>query len=318
MRPSFRNRVILDEHRQLDMNDPAVLTEPITNVIFDPAGDEAKAWIGEATAKIGDWRSFSRSAYIRWALLINAAHVAEEHYRNLAPDRRLVVGAMRSTRGQLEQVPLKTWVGPIAAAAYTDTIGTIAGYAVADLYGVLEEVVFDAYEILLRHEPRTLLEGDEFRALRRIYARRQASSADEQAWQEAWSARFDKWRRKRAYDPLHRVLKAFFKDAQLKRPSYFEHTDIDDWCATVEMVAELRHLVTHGEGQVSDRLAELCRAKGRLTWDFQAGAELRVDLHHLQSVEFFHEQLLTALNVSLCEKGWGRSVKKDLAQFQTV
>ena len=138
MKPSFRNRVLLEEHRLIEANDPAALTDPITNIVFDPAGDESKAWIGEATSKIGEWRAFSRSAYMRWALVINGAHVSEEYYTKLPEDRALVVHVARGQDGRLFQTPLKTWNGPAAAAAYREIIPTIAGYAVADLYGVLE------------------------------------------------------------------------------------------------------------------------------------------------------------------------------------
>jgi transposase len=297
------------------MDDPAVLTDPITNIVFDPAGDEAKAWIGEATAKIGDWRAFSRSAYIRWALIINAAHVSEDYYAKLPEDRALEVRVARGDDGRLFQTPFKTWKGKTAASAYREIIPTIAGYGVTDLYGVLEEIVFDAYEILLRHSPRALMEGQEFRDLRRLYARRALSEADGQAWATAWPERFDRWRRKRAYDPLHRVFVAFFNEAGLRRPSYFEKTDVGDWAASIETIAELRHLLTHGEGLVNERLEQLCD-RAPMGWLFKSGDELKVDLTHLQAVEYFTEQLLTALNASLCEKGWGRSIKKDLERMK--
>jgi len=315
MKPSFRNRVLLDEHRRIEMNDIRVLTEGVTNLVFDPSGDETKAWIGEATGKIGDWRSFSRSAYMRWALIINAVHVSENYYTNLPKDRALEVRVVREEHNRLFQKPLKTWKGPIAASAYHEIIPTIAGYGVADLFGVLEEIVFDAYEILLRHSPRALMEGAEFRDLRRLYGRREASEADAEAWARAWSERFDKWRRKRAYDPLHRVFAAFFNEGGLKRPSYFKVTDVADWARSIETIAELRHLITHGEGQASEQLQKLCEQTG-MGWTFKAGEELRVELIHLQEVEYFIDQLLTALNVSLCEKGWGKAMMNELKRSE--
>jgi hypothetical protein len=130
---------------------------------------------------------------------------------------------------------------------------------------------------------------------------------DAQAWATAWSERFEKWRRKRAYEPLHRVFAAFFNEAGLKRPSYFKFTDMTDWARSIETIAELRHLLTHGEGQATEQLQKLCEQTG-MGWTFRAGEELKVDLIHLQEVECFIDRLLTALNVSLCEKGWGNAM----------
>ena len=84
-----------------------------------------------------------------------------------------------------------------------------------------------------------------------------------------------------------------------------------DWARSIETIAELRHLITHGEGQASEQLQELCQQTG-MGWTFKARCEeLRVDLIHLQEVEYFIDQLLTALNVSLCEKGWGKAMMKE-------
>ena len=66
----------------------------------------------------------------------------------------------------------------------------------------------------------------------------------------------------RAYDPLHRVFTAFFNEAGLKRPSYFKVTDVADWARSIETIAELRHLITHGEGQASEQLQKLCQQTG--------------------------------------------------------
>jgi hypothetical protein len=40
-------------------------------------------------------------------------------------------------------------------------------------------------------------------------------------------------------------------------------------------------------------------------FDFVSGAPLRIGVHHLQLVECFFNQLLTALNLALLEKVWG-------------
>lgn len=316
MKPSFRTRVRLEEHHRIAMSDPAILREPVTNIIYDPGDAPEKQWIGRMTEKLGDWRAVSRSAYIRWALILNAAHVSEGYYEALPKDRALIVHAARGKDGKLYQTPMKQYDGSTAAGAYREIIPTIAGYAIADLYGVLEEIIFDAYEIFLSHSPAPLMEGAEYRDLRRLHARRNESEGDREAWETAWSQRFDQWRRKRTYDPLHRVFVGFFNTAALKRPSEYVLTDLADWARTIETIAELRHLLTHGEGTVNAKLAELCASDPSLVWIFKEGEELKPTLLHLQAVEYFIEQLLTTLNTSLVEKGWGRTMKSIRKNFE--
>lgn len=315
MKPSFRNRVLLEQHRRIAMNDPAILTEPVTNIVFDASKNLGNAWIAEATDKIGDWRSVARSTYMRWGLIINAAHVSESHYQALPEGRGLVINVTRENGEGPIQTPLKTWTGGQAAQAYRQIIPTIASYAVADLYGVLEEIVFDAWEILRRHKPEALIKGPENRELRRLFAHQDESKEAAEAWQQAWAERFDAWRRKKTYEPLHRVFVAFYNETGLKRPSYFTHTDVKDWAGIIETIAEMRHLFTHGEGRVNARLAQLSADNPGLGWTFTEGEDLIITLQHLQAVEYFINQLLTAINVSLWEKGSGRSMKRDLEMF---
>jgi hypothetical protein len=202
------------------------------------------------------------------------------------------------------RVTLAIWPGPEAADRYAQTTPLIAAYGVADLFGALEDIVFDLYEIFCATTPLRSCKARN-RELRRLWHQRQTSPESRSAWEQAWIARFDAWRRKKAYDGLHRVLRAFFDQAGLRRPSHFRHTDIDDWCRTLEMIGALRHHVVHGAAAVSDKLGRLSGTPTSLTFDFRAGERLDVKLHHLQSVECFADQLFTALNFSLVERAVG-------------
>jgi len=305
MRPSIRNSVSLDSHARFQIEDVAKAGLPVTNVIVVADGDAEKAWMEAVTSKIGDWRAFVRSVYIRWAITINAMHVAEARYRN--QPLALTVNTLRMENGTLGNKLLKAWPGPEAADAYAQGLSLIPAYAIVDLYGALEEIVFDFYEVYLRHHPKPLLEGAEFRELRRLHARRNSSADAEAEWRSAWDVRFEKWRRKRSYDSLYAVFRALFVEAGLKRPQHFKDTDLADWCRTIEMVGELRHLITHGEAVASKKLGELSTGKTRATFDFKEGEEIRVLLHHVQGVELFADQLLTTINISICEKAWGEA-----------
>jgi hypothetical protein len=300
--PNMRARASFVEHIRLGWRDPRITSLPVTNLIHRATGAE-DAWIEEATGRIGDWRALTRSVYLRWAITINASELAEQRYRSMPTDQALWTRTLRvMADGSPQQVPLAVWSAPDAADHYAQTTPLIAGYAVTDLFEALEDVIFELYEIMLRHNPGPIIRGEEFRPLRRMWRQRNSSPEAEEDWRKAWVDRYEHWRRKKAYDGLHAVLRAFFEHAGLRRPSAYHRTDVSDWCRTLEMIGELRHLVIHGGAVVSNKLGRLSNTPTSLTFDFVPGAELDVKLHHLQSVECFCDQLLTTINLSLVEK----------------
>ena len=302
--PNLRARAAFVEHVRLGWRDRDGTDLAVTNLVHKAERPD-EAWIEEATSRIGDWRSLTRSVYLRWAITINASELAEQRYRAMPADQALRTNTLRVVNGTPAQVPLAIWPAPEAADRYAQTTPLIAAYGVADLFGALEDVVFDLYEIVLRHNPEAIIRGEEFRDLRRLWRQRTASPEAEAAWRSAWAERFDRWRRKRAYDGVHNVLQALFTHAGLKRPSGYRHTDVPDWCRTLEMIGELRHHIIHGAARVSEKLGRLSNTPTSLTFDFAAGQPLDVKLHHLQSVECFCDQLLSAINLSLIEKAMG-------------
>lgn len=300
MRASFRNRLVFVQQQKIDVYNPQV--EHITsaeNIIWR-TDDLAKKWIEQATERIGDYRSFVRSVYIRWAININALHIAERRYRENS-DIALAVDTLRPSHTGPEKVHMVVWPANQAADNYAASIPLMAAYAVQDLYGALEEIIFALYEIFLNAHPGRLMEGKEYKGLRKLYRERDSSAKNQQAFDSAWSERIDAWRRKRAYDGLHKVFASFWSAAGLHRPSWFKHSDIAEWCRTIETVAEIRHLIVHGENDVSTRLADLCQAQPELGFKFQAGNQLEVKLLDLMIVENFLDTLLTAINSSLLE-----------------
>ena len=220
----------------------------------------------------------------------------------MSADQVLQTLILRVVDGDLRQVPLAVWPAPEAADNYARTTPLIAANGVADLYGALEDIVFELYKTFLSHNPQSLMEGDDFHELRRLWREHGADAAADAAWKTAWKERFDNWRRKRAYDGLDTVLAAFYQHARLRRPRSYRLTDVEDWARTIKMIAELRHLIVHGAAIMSDGLANLSGTPTSLTFEFVAGEQLAVCLHHLQSVECFYDQLLTAINLSLVER----------------
>jgi hypothetical protein len=305
LRPSFRNRVLFVEQQEVSVYDPHVeRLHSIQNLIWR-TDDPPTKWIEHATERIGDWRSFTRSVYMRWAITINALHVAEARYRD-NPNIALTIDTIRPGPAGPQRVHVAVWPAAQAADNYSASIPLIAAYGVQDLYGALEENVFALYEIFLRARPERLMEGPEFKALRKLYRDRDTSDEHRAAFHHAWDERFEAWRRSRAYDGLHRVFANFWTAAGLSRPSWYEHTDIADWCRTIETIGEIRHLIVHGENNVSPRLADLCAAQPALGFNFHAGQRLDVELIHLMIVEHFLDSLLTTINASLLELAVGR------------
>jgi hypothetical protein len=100
------------------------------------------------------------------------------------------------------------------------------------------------------------------------------------------------------------VLVALYQHAGLEKPSGYVH-DVASWAQTIEMIAELRNLIVHGAAMVNTRLGQLSNRPNSMTFDFSEGTALDVKLHHLQSVECFCDQLLSAINISLVEKAFG-------------
>ena len=307
MPQNLRRKAILAPHTFYTGTLGQAGPEQITNIIHK-ASREEDAWIEEATRQIGEWRSLARSTYLRWAITINACELAEARYAAM-PDTGLNTQTLRIVNGVPERVTLALWPGPEAAKHYGTTMSLIAAYGVGDLYGALEDILFDFAEIFYRHHPLGLLQGSEpeMREMRRKWHHRIDNEASRLAWAAAWADRFEKWRHKKTYDGLPRLLRGVFQAAGLQRPASYKHTDINTWAETLEMIAQLRHHVVHGLPTVSSKLAALSNRATSMTFDFTEGAPLDVKLHHLQSVEYFIDQLLGAFNLSLLEKARGGS-----------
>ena len=303
---NLRHWAILAPHTFLVGELTSVHPEQVTNLIHRAKSPE-EAWIEEATRQVGEWRTLSRSTYLRWAITINACEVAENRYRNIGPETGLRTNTLRVVNGRPEQVPLAIWPGPEAADHYLSTKSLVAAYGVGDLYGAIEDILFDFAEIYYRHNPKNLMQGSEpeIRALRRQWHRRGDDPAAAAAWASAWAERFDKWRRQKIYDGLPRLLRNLYSAAGLKTPSRFKQTTVETWAETLGMIALLRHHIVHGMPTVTAELANLSNRPTSLTFDFTEGAPLKVALHHLQSVECFIDQLLSAVNLSLLEKAIG-------------
>lgn len=273
-------------------------TLPINNFIVEPKLDEDK-WIKTTTEKIGDWRSYFRSTYIRWALTINGLHEAKDRYESKkGEDVLFKIDSLRANG--LENIAL--WDMETTGKNYAETIPMIAAWGLLDLYSCIEEFVFELYRIYLTQHPESIIKGPEFSDLRRL--RKEAPNSEEknQQWAEALDERLNSWQRKRLYDGLSKVFLSYTSITNIKTPSIYTKSTVEMWAETIKGIGELRNCFTHGVEVVTKDLSDFSAQPNSMSFDFREGDRLNVQLHHLQSVECFLDQLLTAINLSLIER----------------
>ncbi len=269
----------------------------IDNIIIDPQSEDMK-WIKDTTEQIANWRAYFRSTYIRWALTINGLHIAKEKYESKKGDPTdFKISSLRQ-KG-LESIAI--WNMDTTATNCNETIPMIASWGLSDLYSNLEEFVFEIFKIYLNNHPDSLIKGKEFAHLRRLKRDAINSEVDKNIWESAWVDRLNAWQRKRLYDGLSAVFLSYINTAGLKAPSSFTQTTVETWAETIKGIAELRNCFTHGIDTVTKELADFSKTPYSMLFDFIEGKPLIIELKHLQSVECFLDQLLTALNYSLIE-----------------
>lgn len=274
----------------------------IENFIVSPEDDGLK-WIEEITASIGDWRADLRSTYIRWALALNGLHVANSHYEaRRVENRKFAVQTLRPDAvGIARLVNLAEWDFAFAADAHLKCAPMVCAWGLIDMYAALEACIFAMYRIFLNHNPRLILPQPEFSQLRRLYKQSRVNPVLIPDWERQWQKRLDEWHRKKLYDGLSKVFRAFCSQAKIKAPSIYWRTSPETWAETIQAIATLRHALVHGVQTVPADLAALSNKPHTLTFNFVEGQSLEVALHHLMGVEAFCHQLLTALNLSLIE-----------------
>ena len=302
--PGARGRADFIGHTRIPVAaiilDPTI---PINNIIIARASERGR-WLEEAMTAIGEWRATMRSTYIRWAIAINGLFVAGENYRDpqWQSEKQFVVGSLRSGKsGQAERVTIAQWRGEEASQRHLETIPMLVAYGVIDLFACLEEWLFAMYRLFLNQHPDGLLKGDDFRPLRQLRRKAQADASLQPSWNEEWEKRLDGWQRRRLYDGSENVLLAFFAESGLKTPARYTQTTVQTWSESLRLLAVLRNLLIHGEKQVNAELAALCGKPHSLGFAFKEGEPLALEVLHLQAVESFTDQLLTAVNLSLVE-----------------
>lgn len=293
---SFRTRVIFQDQ------EPKKATEGSEANNFEwTTQEKSLLWIEKSTSLFGNFRSLVRSIYIRWSITINALSLAKKRYET-HPELLLYVKTLRPINNNFEYFEIASWEGLKAAQNHEMCIPLMAGYALQDLYGFLEEIIFTLYLTLVEANPLLVLCGQDDRLLKRLLKRREESPEDNEKFEEQWKIRLKKWKLKKSREGLHSVFLSYWRAANLEYiiNDYF---DIKIWCLAINILAEIRNSITHGENNVSEKLASLCQQCFRLDFKYVAGDPLEFTLSHLMVVEGFLDEFLTILNLSLCELG---------------
>ncbi|HLO69677.1 MAG TPA: hypothetical protein VK167_02330 [Flavipsychrobacter sp.] len=298
---SLKRNLTFAEQKIIHVNTPVLSHLPrVDNIIYKSELEDLK-WIEASTTKIGEWRNVFMSTYIRWAISINGLHIAHEKYSAWDGNRQFfVTGLVQKRKGPAELVRLVEWDGQTAATAHIQTVGMLASYGIIDLYSCFEECIFDFYRTYLFHNPGNFIIGKENRKLRRLYSNR-IDNPD--SWLNAWNERLDSWQRKKMYDGLDSVFLSYMKLSGLEKPSLYQHTTPETWAETLKAIALLRNSLIHGAKTISAELATITQKKHGLSFNFKEGEEINLNTKHLMAIELFAGQILTALNLSLIEKG---------------
>lgn len=310
LRPCIRNRDLFVQQSMYEEADPELQRIGSVDNLVWISRDPEKKWLETSMVSIGDSRSLIRTVYCRWALIMKSLIVTRDVLTR-EKDACLTIDAWRSDEDSAEGklVELAIWDGQEAARRCRETQASVASHGFQDMYGALEEIVLSLYECFMRAHPRRLIQGDEFKPLRKLRDKQDKSPEEEADFRQQWEARVASWRRHKTHEGLHRVFKSYWNTAGLKRPRHFRSTDIEDWAHSIELLGTLRNLITHGEGRVSKELAELSAAERKLDAHFEEGEELNIGLVHLLMIESFCDELLDIINMSLFELSSGHPVK---------
>ena len=241
-----------------------------------------------------------RSCYIRWALTINALHAAHDRYEN-NPDIALQVWFIRQKEFFSPQfIPMLTLDNDKVKNNTKKCIDVISAYGIYDIYGCFEEIIFELYEVYLHHRPEQLLQGSEYRVLRRLHRQRHKSEADKIKWETAFSRRLDDWRRKKTYSPLAKTFEALIGDVGLLNTgSFSDNKNLAGAIRVIDIAAELRNIITHGGHTVTDRLDTLCLGGGDMLFPFKKGMEIVVSKNEFSAIESYFDSIIFDINVSI-------------------
>lgn len=98
-------------------------------------------------------------------------------------------------------------------------------------------------------------------------------------------------------------MTAYMSEAGLEKPSSYTLTTPETWAETLRLISVLRNSLVHGARTVNKELGDLCALPHGASFKLKEGDPLKLNIYHLQLVDLFAHDLMTAFNLSMVEKG---------------
>jgi hypothetical protein len=291
------------------------VSDGVNNFIITPENPEDE-WTTSLMKQIGEWRAVLRSTYIRWAMAINGLHVAAAKYKAETTPKKFTVSSIRSDRSGPHQKVIAEYSFKEAAQYHLNIQPMLCAHGFIDMYAGLEEMVFGMYRKYLLANPDQLIEGPDFKDLRKLRRNASDSPQAKEAWDKALLERLDQWQRNRLYDGLNKVFLAFCQSSGLKTPAGYTQSTVATWSDSIAGISLVRNLLIHGENTVPQELEEFSLKPHGLGFKFKGGQLLRLSLFELHVLETFCDSLLTALNLSLMERARPELKQEAIKRFK--
>lgn len=254
-------------------------------------------WVSATLEKITDWRAEARRVYLNWVVTDRALGVAKSGCSEMVGT--FDIAGIRAVGGDFDRKPLASWARRRAEHEHSQAAVMAARLAMVELVGVIEESLFDAYELFLSQNLYLVIDKPQNNGLKRLHARRFDKP---EAWMKSWNIHMRKWRHDLKFQGSENLLGTYWHQAMLTLPERYRNTDIVHLGATIGLFLELSSHIQRRATQVDAALARASIAVGSPDFDYSEGKPFRIEAKQLELVEAFYFEYLEALGMALEER----------------
>ena len=264
-------------------------------------------WIKKSDELTREFAGVFHSAFLRWAVTVNGLNVAAEKYSSMDwknANKGLTVSGIRhnESNSQYEAIILKTWDGNMAAQVSKSSIPMLAGWAFCNMYACIEEFILKLCRIYLEEHPDYLIQGQEFRELRKLYSAQKLDPTLRSKWFEKLNVRLDDWHKKIVFKGMEKIFNKYITFSKIEMPNKYKGlATYSDIGKTLGGISLIRNCFIHGVTTVPKELEEFCHDFTGLAFHFVAGSKFRIGLTDLALFECFASKLTATLNLSYCQ-----------------
>lgn len=260
-------------------------------------------WIYESLDFIINEIYLFTSVYMKWCMAINGLELAVEKYSDKVWQGEYgfgIEGLRNNKEGMTESTQLVFWEGNYVPNAHESVIPMISSWGIIDINRKMEKFIFELYSIYLKGNPDKLMNGAEYKELRRLHRKKDESQGSKEEWSERIQNRIKEWKNKRSRDNLSGVLIDYYRDTGLNN-IFYEEIDgiINDTIEILKFIIELRNSLIHNDAYVSKRLATLSNHSTLIGYNLTEGDKLEMKLIDLQIVELLINRILNFILMQL-------------------